>query len=166
MYKRQIVGVVYTPAADGCGEVSTEYIEIFDEVQADWDNPTPLCQADLPYQLQLSPNSTEGGTWSGFGVDDNGLFGESSQTFVVDFSEGETIANGSPNPLQEIYEYEESGMNIATVDAGSSTNFFEFVQTTNEFDMILEAANEGSGVVFTYNGNDTGEFDLVAMNID
>ena len=47
-----IIGIVYTPAADGCGAVSTEYIEIFDEVQAAWDNPTPLCQADLPYQLQ------------------------------------------------------------------------------------------------------------------
>ena len=47
-----------------------------------------------------------------------------------------------------------------------STGYVELEQNNGEYDMILDSATDGTGAIFTYNGNNTGEFDLVSINVD
>ncbi|MGB1205030.1 MAG: HYR domain-containing protein, partial [Chitinophagales bacterium] len=85
----------------------------------------------------------------------------------VDFADGTTVSNGSANPLEEIYEYEEIGFNIDMfTQPGNANNFFELVQNFGEYDAVLDAATDGSGVAITYGPNGTDEFDLIAINVD
>ncbi len=68
-----VVDIHYQPAAGGCGIPITEVITIYEDVDPSW-TPEPICEADLPFDLNVLVTGTPGGTWSGTGVTPGGIF--------------------------------------------------------------------------------------------
>jgi len=131
-----LIGILYTPGPGGCGMPHVEYVNIIDDADPFWINPSPLCQGDLPWGLEaLEP----GGIWSGPGVNEFGMFGIYPQGYVMDFGSG-TIIQSNGNDL---YQYEEDGMfaTVVTPPAFSATNRFRFLQSGAQTD--IEFGEEG-----------------------
>ena len=159
-----LVGILYTPGPGGCGMPHVEFINIVDDADPFWVNPSPLCQADLPWGLEVL---TPGGTWSGAGVNEFGMFGVYPQAYVMDFGSG-TILQSSGNNL---YQYEEDGMyaTVVTPPAFSATNRFRFLQSGSQTDIefgeegALQPTQTNVSVRFDYGGE---PFQLTYLQLD
>lgn len=71
-----------------------------DAVDPSWQAPAGLCSDDTPVQLLVT--GTQGGNWSGTGVNSNGLFDASSGTQAVTYSVGEGSCRQSSTQTVEV----------------------------------------------------------------
>ena len=69
-----LLEITYQPAEDGCSVPTTEYMWVYADVDPTWTNPSPVCESDLPLDLNDFVTGTLGGVWSGDCVDENGIF--------------------------------------------------------------------------------------------
>jgi gliding motility-associated-like protein len=78
-----IVIITYTVGNGNCVDIKKDTIEILQTADANWLNPGPVCAENLPINLDNLISGTQGGTWSGNGVNAN-IFDQIANTYSYD----------------------------------------------------------------------------------
>ena len=71
---RDRLQITYQPAAGGCSVPTTEFMWLYEDVDASWTTPSPVCSSELPLNLNDFVTGTAGGVWSGECVEADGTF--------------------------------------------------------------------------------------------
>ena len=82
--------ITYTAGFGSCQSISTQTISIANVGSAAWNLPAPFCTGGASFNLNALVTGNAGGTWSGTGVSNNGIFlpGLSADSFPITYTVG------------------------------------------------------------------------------
>ena len=151
--------VTYTVGTAPCVETQTHTITVIPDVNPSWTNPSPICAASGPINLNSLITGTTGGSWSGTGVSGssfNPASGTQSVTYTVGTAPCQetstqtiTVATVSaawtnPSPICE----GDAPINLSTLVTGSAGGSFSGTGVTaNTLD---PSGMGGASVSITY----------------